>query len=359
MLSKIIKSFLKLFFLFRKFQFIDAFKKHNKHSKNVVIVYPDKWRKIVQYIYSDAMVSDLALITAVIKEKGDYRLQFGLGGVESIRNANVFYNISGRFNIQNLRNYNTAIVELIDKLESKGNQCIPFKRDVLFWENKAFMHQEFDRLDINTPETIVYNLTEPLPSISIEYPLLIKEVHSKGAEGIYKVNNHEELIRKLSDPGLQKRNSHVLIQKLLDINKDIRIVCVGDEVIYHHWRMNEVTEEWEPTTYKKGRRGDFDNFPETWRAKIMSDFQKLDIVTGGFDLTWDQDDMSQPPSVLEVSSSYFPNPKPPVNIEMPYGDYKHRLIWFDSWEKNYVDQAFRVKQLVTSEFLRRLESGKA
>jgi len=346
MLTKVLKTAVKLFFTIKFFPFREAYRKHSKSSKNVILVYPNKWKNALQYLYSDALTNDLALIKAVMSLQGNFRIQFGQRNMDRILDSIVYFNISGRYNIYGYRNYTKAVMHFVEHMESQGNKTIPSMRDVSLWENKVYMHQEFDRLGIKSPKTYIYNLHEGGPLPQIDYPYLIKEVHSKGAEGIYKVKSLTEAKSIVNNKAIKNRNSHLLFQRLLSIDRDVRIVCIGDEIAYHHWRLNDDVEEWEPTTYKKGKKGDFGNFPKEWREHIMQEFAKLDVSTGGFDMAWEDNDYSQAPYILEISPAYFPNPKPPEHIKIPYGDYKHRLKLIDSWEKYYVLQADRIKKMI-------------
>ncbi len=349
---------MRFFYTLWYFPLPRAVSTYNKSSENVVIVYPNKWNNLLQYLYSDAITSDLALIKAVMNQMGNYRIKFGVKKMNTIQNSTVYFNMSNRFNVHGFRNYTKSVIQFIEQMELQRNITIPTQRDVSLWENKVLMHAEFDRLEIKTPETVIYDIDKDEQLPDMDLPYLIKEVHSKGAEGIYKITTREEALNIINNKGIVNRNSHLIFQRLLKIDRDVRVVCIGDQIAYHHWRFNEDIEKWEPTTYKKGRRGDFGNFPEQWRSHILSEFKKLDITTGGFDLTWENNDFSQSPYVLEVSPAYFPNPEPPENIDMPYGDYKHRLKFKHSWEKHFVRQVDRIKEMIVAEGLRRIDQNK-
>ena len=343
MLTKIIKTFLKCFFVMRRFNWINAYRKHNSTSDNVVLIYPNKWKGLLQYFYSDSYILDLTLIQAVISVKGDFKLQFGVNQMDRIQNRNVFFNISSRFNTEGYQNYTKSILHFVDQMSEQRNNCIPNRRDVEFWENKVFMHNEFDRLNISTPKTTILRYGDGIPDV-IKYPIIIKEVHSKGAEGVYKINSKKDLEELLIKPSIWRNNNELLVQEFLNIRSDIRIVFIGNELIYFHWRYNEKNNEWEPTTYKQGTTADFYNYPEQWKDFISEEFRKLDIVSGAFDIAWDNDDYDSKPLVLEVSPSFFPNPTPPKNHAIRYGDYKHKLYIRDSWERRYIDNAFYIKE---------------
>jgi len=352
MLTKVIKTVLKLFFVVRRFKWVSAYRSHDSKSNNVIIIYPDKWKNLIQYFYSDSFLTDLALVESVVTVKGNYKLQFGLRDLANIQNSTVYFNMSERFNKEGYQNYTKSILYLVDQLEAQRNSCVPNRRDVEFWENKVFMHQEFDRLNVSTPATDILRYGDEIPN-SIKYPTIIKEVHSKGAEGVYKVSSKVDLEELLSSKSIWRDNNELLVQQFLNIRTDIRIVFIGNELMYFHWRYNEKKNEWEPTTYKQGTTADFYNYPDQWREFILDEFKKLDVVSGAFDIAWDNDDYNTEPLVLEVSPSFFPNPTPPKDHHIRYGDYKHKLHFKDSWERSYVENAFYIKQKQVEAYLLR------
>ena len=338
------------FYAIAAFPFFKIWRARNKNSDNVVIVYPNFPQRILQYFYSDAFVSDLALINAVANHKEDFRIKIGLRNMKDVISSSVFFNMNQRFNRPGYRDYNRAIVQCVEQLESQNNKVYPNAAEVRWWENKAYMHRRFDELGIQTPDSYLLNLHNDDPEIRFEFPVLLKEIHSSGAKGIYKVDNVEEFRKTVLNHEIIKRNEFLIVQKLIRIDRDLRVVLVDKEIIYHHWRQNEDAENWTPTTYSKGKKGDFGNFPEQWREHIIETFQKLGLTSGAFDLAWENNDYSNPPYIFEISPSYFPNPEPPESISKPYGD-KQGLTLSNPWEKHYVKQLYRVKNKVVSAYI--------
>ena len=352
MIIAIIKIWLKTYYALTAFPFFKVWKARNKNSNNVVIVYPNIPQRILQYFYSDAFVSDLALISAVVEHKKDFRLKIGMRNMKDVVSSSVFFNMGNRFNRFEFRNYNRAIIQFIEQLKSQNNNVYPNIAEVQWWENKAYMHRRFDELGIRTPDSYILNLHEE-PEIRFEFPVLLKEIHSCGARGIYKVDNREEFLKTASDPDIIQRNEFLIVQKLIRIDRDLRVVLVDGEILFHHWRQNEEisTEDFTPTTYSKGKQGDFGNFPEQWREYTIDSFRKTGLAAGAFDMAWEDNDYSNPPYIFEISPSFFPNPEPPESISKPYGDYKHGLTWSNPWEKHYVKQLFRVKHRLVGAYL--------
>jgi len=107
------------------------------------------------------------------------------------------------------------------------------------------------------------------------------------------------------------------------MRRDLRVICVGDEIVHYYWRINN-DKDWKPTSTGKGSSVDFEFFPEQWRDFILSEFKKFNIPTGAFDVAWENDDLNTQPLILEVSPTYQVNPKVsnPKHLEA-YGKFKN------------------------------------
>ena len=71
-------------------------------------------------------------------------------------------------------------------------------------------------------------------------------------------------------------NKKLILQRLLNMRRDLRVILVGNEIILHYWRIN-LSDEWKPTSTGFGSQVDFENFPENWRSWIIDSFNKLKI----------------------------------------------------------------------------------
>ena len=166
---------------------------------------------------------------------------------------------------------------------------------------------------------------------------------------MYKVANEKEYARLVSSEKLQSKNRHVLVQELLDMDRDLRVILIGDEIVLHYWRIN-TAREWKPTSTKHGSLVDFDYFPEQWREHIVSEFNKLNIQTGAFDLVWENNDYNMEPYFLEVSPSYQPNPEPPGNLKQTYGQYKARFQARNGWDEKFIKTLQKIKNRLVEEY---------
>lgn len=145
----------------------------------------------------------------------------------------------------------------------------------------------------------------------------------------------------------------MIVQELLNIRRDLQVILVGNEIVWHYWRINP-SEQWKPKAANYGSRVDFGNFPEKWRSWIVEQFQRLEMTTGAFDIAWQKDDLETEPFVLEVSLVYQPNPKPKLakNLEN-YGRWKKSLGLADSYQIAYIDLEFFIQAKLAESLLRK------
>lgn len=127
--------------------------------------------------------------------------------------------------------------------------------------------------------------TEILPSCaeSIErvldaflFPLVLKEPRNSMGRGVFLVETPEELRR------LASLNSVLYVQEYLPIDRDLRVVYVGERVVAAYWRI--AGEGRFHTNVAQGGRLSFDNIPEQALALVDRVAAELGIDHAGFDL---------------------------------------------------------------------------
>ena len=276
----------------------------------------------LHYYYGDNIINDVTLFHNLFKKKINVSRCSDLNLVKNKKNKKIYYSTTKYFNNYNFSDYSSSVRYVSKNLESEFEYVFPNYREVSFWENKLFMHHEFDRLGIKTPKTIYYEkdisysfLKKELGSV-----FLLKEVHSCSAMGVIKIES-EEVFHKC----MKKYNfNEIVFQKLVPMRKDLRVVLVDDQIVNYYWRINP-DKNWKPTSTSFGGDVLFDNFPDTWRENIIEDFRKLKIKTGAFDICWDNDDISGHYYILEVSTSYQPNPKPSEKNNARYINWKRSV----------------------------------
>jgi hypothetical protein len=257
-----------------------------------------------------------------------------------------FYNVFG-FN-----NYLNALILISETLEEQNNLVFPSSQEVRLWENKAYMHSVFERLGIRTPISNVYNIDDFDLSCVEQFPLLVKEEHSCSAKGVYKIVSREQLESLIFDEQFQRMNRKVILQELLNIRRDLRVILVDDEIVLHYWRVN-LSKEWKPTSTGHGSKVDFVFFPEQWRQWIIDSFKKLEIKTGAFDIAWQDDDLNTEPYILEVSPFYQPNPRPLRDYNlMNYGKWKKSIQVRDSYQLGMVNVIAEIQSKFVKKFIK-------
>lgn len=271
------------------------------------------------------------------------------------QNKIVIYFGDNYYNNYGFSNYVNIMHHITDTLIEQGNLVYPTYNEVRLWENKIYMHDLFDKLNIRTPKSEIIDIENLKNNLSYKYPFLIKEPHSCSSEGVHKVNCEQELLNLLNNSNFKSRNRLVIKQKLLNMRSDLRVILVGEEIVWYYWRKNTSTE-WKPTSTGRGGGVDFNNFPEQWREWIIEKFKLLNLTSGAFDIAWDRDDYMTEPYILEVSPFYQPNPKPKKEKNLKsFGNWKKSLQLEDNYQVASVNLLFNIQGKVTMEFLNSTE----
>jgi hypothetical protein len=325
---------------------------YDKHADNVVWLMPNRpnLKALVLYLAgSSEHLNDVALINGLLAIELPFRLVWGRK-IGQCYKKNIFYNMSIQFNSHGFHNYSAAMTAILKQIEQQNNRLFPSTEEAEWWENKAFMHQKFTELGISQPETQIVKKEAAINYADIEYPILLKEVHSCSSLGVHKAQNEVQL-RQLIAAQYAKGATVFLLQKLIDMRRDLRVIFVGDEIVLHYWRINQ-GKDWRPTSTGHGSTVDFDYFPEQWRTFITEQFKRLNLRTGAFDIAWQGDDLSTTPLMLEISPSYQPNPKPNDTMKhLPYAIYKKKYIGKGNYHSAYIKIVFEIKkQLVATYF---------
>lgn len=302
----------------------------------------------------DTILKDVAMMSALADAGVEYRIVTGTA-IGQVSNSTIVYSIDA-YNPARLVDYSAGLMTTLRQLEAQGNTLYPSADEAELWENKVFMHRRFDELDINTPATVAVgrdtDLDEALQALAVPgesdpFPLLVKEPHSNSSQGLHKVASRADLDRlraELESAG----QSELLVQRLLDMRRDLRCTVIGGEIVHHYWRIN-LGEEWMPTTTRRGSQVDFVTFPEQWRSTITDAIGRLGLRSGAFDICWEHDDLDGPPFFLEVSPAYTPNPAPtPQFADRPYMDFKTQLTGPGNYTAAFADLVFDLQRRVVA-----------
>ncbi len=340
-----IKRVLRMLFCLYKINWIKFFKNYSQKD-GVVIIIPG----ILKNYFINSLELDILNIAVLLKLNKKVALHFGTD-FKDFRNRKICYNPSQLFNHSNRLSHAEYISQLVQAAEKNNNNVLLSSYEILFWENKEFMHDQFESLNIRTPKTIIFDtLTAPV-GIEYKFPLLVKELHSHASLGVHKCNSREELNSLITSLNPSKQPLKIIIQELLNIKKDLRVILCGDVIVLHYWRINKGSD-WKPTSTSHGSDVDFINFPEKWRRYIIENFKKLNLTTGAFDIAWQDDDLNNEPYFLEVSPFYQPNPPFDItNKSFSYGQFKKRLGWKNSWDYLYIENVYLIRLKVFNKWM--------
>lgn len=338
LLVRNIKRILRLYYAIKLGGVIQLLKNYNSKSSNVILVH-----SYFKGYFMNSLEHDFVLASVFVNLRKDYRFVL-LKNVNTIKNSFVVFNPHEEFGQGNV-NYSKHLSGIVKSLEERNNKVFYSSSDIEWWENKAFMHRKFEELNIQTPQTFILPLLpfEKEKQLPLSFPFLIKEEHSCASEGVHKVNNQEEFNKVIESASFISRNENIIIQRLVSMHKDLRVILIRSEIVLHYWRVN-TAKEWKPTSTSHGSKVDFVTFPEKWKKKIIENFEKLNIVTGAFDITWENDDLETEPIFLEVSPSYQPNPPYEVeSLNLSYGKWKKALLFRNSWDFHYIKIIYEMK----------------
>jgi hypothetical protein len=343
--NKINRLFSKIFafiYLFYRMNWSKVIKNYNSNSNNIIWVKINPFFHLFDYLKYNDLLSDFTLINGIANEGLNFRISIS-NKIGKCVEKNIYYNISETCNYYQLSNYSNTLHFVINELEKQGNKVFPSTHEVSLWENKAIMQEFFLSQKISHPNTLILDRTYTEKDLTdVKYPILVKEIHSAGSRGVKKVNNQSELI-ETANLGFSKGHSKVLLQSLVNMRRDLRVIVMGDKIILYYWRVNN-SKEWRPTATSFGNTTEFGNFPEKWRDFFIESLKKLNIPTGAFDIAWENDDIDTTPLVLEVSPSYQPNPEIPTQYKhLPFKEYKKKLFIKNAYHKEYIDKVFEIK----------------
>ncbi len=302
-------------------------------------------------VFKSFFVWDILLMAAVAKNKEKFKLHWGKD-IGAYYKKRVIYNVGkGRFDFFKFENYSSYSQFFSNHLEEQQNIVYPSYHDVMYWENKVHMYTRFIELGVHIPRTVFYNSFSELIKNEDKFPFLIKIPHSSGSYGLYNIKDTQSLHDLVTDPVIVANNTYI-VQERLNITMDMRVILTGDEIVHYYWRKNKDKSKWRTTSTSNGSSVDFGNFPEQWRAYIIATFKNLNLITGAFDIGWQNDDLSSEPYFFEVSPSYDVNPSTSNTEHLnDYGKYKQKLLFKNSFDRLFIEQTYQFKSKGVTLFL--------
>jgi hypothetical protein len=235
--------------------------------------------------------------------------------------------------------------DLISLMETGGRKVYPASCDILFWENKFYMHKQMADVEIRHPHSILCNSLEANDfdrlSKELGLPFLIKSPDGYSSNGLV-------LVKGQSDFSNIMPLKNVIAQEFLNITMDLRLIMVNGVTESFYWRKNPRASEWKPTATSGGATVQFADLPTSAEKLGKEIYDRFGIETFGADICWRDDDTNTEPYILEFSPIYQPNPIPSGGVvSRRYSDFKERTI-------SSYDQAFEtlVGELFSKQLLR-------
>ena len=336
-LKKLIKGVIKLTYAATRFNWLTFLKLWKKEAS--VVIYLSLMQK--KSITGGEIIWDLGYINGLIKNGCSFNLRLNIG---NLRNKKILWSPYKGFDHWKFSNYTNTLIHISSQLESKGNKVYPGSSEIAFLENKAYMQLKFRELKIKHPKTYILEEIGEIEKINIKFPVLIKGEHSAGSDDIYKIENEREYFQFFQKNNYFRYNEKIIIQELLNIRKDLRVIIVNDVILHFFWKIN-CKNEWKPTATRYGSKVIFGDFPYQWEQKILDVHKKLDLDMAAYDIAWDNDNLDDEPYFLEVSPRFSPNPNMDlVNKRYDYGSYKKKLLLKDSYDVKHVDIIYKIAQ---------------
>ena len=165
----------------------------------------------------------------------------------------------------------------------------------------------------------------------INFPLIWKGEHSAGSKDVKLLSSIDDLKILIDQPEFKLQNPNLILQEFFDIRKDLRVNVIGNEVVLCFWRINK-SENWKPTASEFGAKISYENIPTHLFPQFIEITKKLEMDIGGFDVIFQDDDVSKQFKILEVSPRYSPNPEFDVTKKnFTYSQYKSKIFTMRSW----------------------------
>lgn len=346
-LRRTVKRLLLMICIVRSVSWFRVWKKCNSRSDNVILIRACELRKVMQWLFTGAFESDLALLNACAGQLEDFTIRIGYKKTLGLQGKTIYHNLSKLYSSFEGRDQADSVLNLQKHWLKNGNTIFPRHGDSFYWENKLYMQRKFLELQIPHPRTVIVDRANPAPEKPpMPFPFLFKPAHSSGSQGIARITCDSDYRRMVE----KTAHEEFLLQEQVEMRRDLRLIYIGNELVLHYWRINEGTE-WRPTSTGHGSGVDFETLPGQWMDRIFLEYKKLDLLAGAFDITWQNDDLSTPPLFLEVSPSFMPNPAPSGPFRTrPYSEFKKQLWGKDAYYKKYVKLVFDLKSRLLKEY---------
>lgn len=133
------------------------------------------------------------------------------------------------------------------------------------------------------PDHVPYTQIVPRTESSIErvfddfpLPFVAKEIRNARGQGVFLIENKEMWLE------YAQRNEILYAQEYLPINRDLRVVVVGDEIVTAYWRVGH--EGGFHNNVARGGTISFDDIPQNALELVLQVAAELEVNHAGFDV---------------------------------------------------------------------------
>lgn len=126
----------------------------------------------------------------------------------------------------------------------EGMPCIDDRDSIIKCCNKIFLKELLETNHLPHPKTAIYDKSGLLKAQQeLSYPLVVKIPDSSFSMGVFKVNSHDELVKKTSK--IFQKTDLILVQEFIPTEYDWRIGVLNNEPLYAnkyymakgHWQI--------------------------------------------------------------------------------------------------------------------------
>lgn len=153
------------------------------------------------------------------------------------------------------------------------------------------IHLGFDKIEVTralwsvcpnyVPKTLILGKNKDTMKkilATFSFPFVAKEIRNSMGRGVFFIKNREQFLQYANN------NDILYIQEYLPIDRDLRIVVVGTEVIHAYWRIGKSGSFL--NNISQGGIISFDNIPQQAIKLVTSVARHLNINHAGFDLAF-------------------------------------------------------------------------
>lgn len=274
----------------------------------------------------ELIIRELGYIIYLVENKIPFRISAVNG---YIKNSVVLWAPNEYYDVHGFWNYSSRLLSLAESVESQGNRLFPSSSELRMLENKYYMYQEFLRWHVKVPPTFLYVNKLEISYEKLEYPLLWKGAHSSGSKDVISCRSEKELRLVLERC---EEWEPIILQKRLNIRRDMRVTFVEGELHSAFWRIND-SNEWKVTATSQGSRLEFvESLDPNVVDYLLFVMNVCNLTTAGIDICWENDDVNGDPYILEISPLFSINPKIDlINRSYKYGAFKSKVFIKNSY----------------------------